>query len=66
MGKAKKVKVSKGGTKDLKICLAEQIESGKVAKSKNRQKVRQRADEEEEVGSHIYFFILLWKRNKND
>ncbi|XP_012221311.1 bystin [Linepithema humile] len=57
MGKAKKVKVSKGETKDSKIGLAEQIESEKVAKPKNRQKVRQRADEEEE-----YVAPILTKR----
>lgn len=57
MGKAKKVKLSKGETQESKIGLAEQIESEKISKPKNRQKIRQRADEEEEVGSYISFFI---------
>ncbi|XP_011882427.1 PREDICTED: bystin [Vollenhovia emeryi] len=47
MGKAKKLKVSKGETKE-KIGLAEQIEREKAVKVKNRRKVRCRADEEEE------------------
>ncbi|XP_071569599.1 bystin [Temnothorax nylanderi] len=48
MGKAKKIKVSKGETKEQKIGLAEQIELEKAVKVKNRQKVRHRADDEEE------------------
>lgn len=54
MGKAKKIKVSKGETKEAKINLADQIELGKAVKVKNRQKVRRRADEEE-VSLRIYF-----------
>ncbi|XP_014472925.1 PREDICTED: bystin [Dinoponera quadriceps] len=45
MGKAKKVKVSKG---EAKVGLAEQIEIEKTTKSKNRQKVRHRTEEDEE------------------
>ncbi|XP_077274344.1 bystin [Temnothorax americanus] len=48
MGKAKKIKVSKGETKEQKIGLAEQIELEKAVKVKNRQKVRHRADDKEE------------------
>lgn len=60
MGKAKKIKVSKGETKASKISLVEQIESEKITKPKNRQKIRQRIDEEEEVSLlHIYFLSKL-------
>ncbi|EFN89984.1 bystin [Harpegnathos saltator] len=45
MGKAKKVKVSKGGTK---ISLADEIELEKTIKSKSRQKIRHRTEEDEE------------------
>lgn len=58
MGKAKKVKVSKGETKESKIALADQIEQEKSVKLKNRQKVRCRADEEE-VSFHICFALFL-------
>jgi len=54
MGKAKKIKVSKGETKEPKIGLADQIEFEKAVKVKNRQKIRHRADEEE-VSLCIYF-----------
>lgn len=57
MGKAKKIKVSKGETKEQKIGLAEQIELERTVKSKNRQKVRRRADDTEEVST--YFIVLL-------
>lgn len=60
MGKAKKIKVSKGETKEPKIGLAEQIEREKAVKFKNRQKVRRRADDEEEVGFRIYFLSILF------
>lgn len=55
MGKAKKVKVSKGGPK---IGLVDQIELEKTVKFKNRQKVRHRTDEDEEVSSYIFRIIL--------
>ncbi|XP_076244398.1 bystin [Calliopsis andreniformis] len=48
MGKAKKVKVSKGETKQQKVPLADQIEDEKTVKSKNRHKIRTRHDEDEE------------------
>ncbi|XP_070149381.1 bystin [Polyergus mexicanus] len=48
MGKARKIKVSKGGTKESKIGLAEQIEFDKAVKPTIRQKIRHRADDEEE------------------
>ncbi|XP_001605626.2 bystin [Nasonia vitripennis] len=48
MGKAKKVKVSKGETSLPKVGLAEQIEEGQFAKPKNRQKLRFRNDDDEE------------------
>lgn len=52
MGKAKKVKVSKGETKQQKVPLAEQIEDEKTLKSKNRNKIKIRTDEDEEVTFH--------------
>jgi len=58
MGKAKKVKVSKGETKEPKIGLADQIELEKEVKVKNRQKIRRRADEEE-VSFSIYFIYCI-------
>lgn len=58
MGKAKKLKVSKGETKEPKIALADQIELEKAVKLKNRQKVRRRADEEE-VSLHICFISFF-------
>lgn len=51
MGKAKKVKVSKG---EPKISLIDQIEQEKTVKPKNRQKVRYHAEEREEVSFHIF------------
>lgn len=55
MGKAKKIKVSKGETKEQKISLADQIEQEKAVKLKNRRKVRHRADDEEEVSLLLNF-----------
>lgn len=60
MGKAKKIKVSKGETKEQKIGLAEQIELEKAVKSKNRQKARRRADDTEEVSTHFIVFLFLF------
>ncbi|XP_034187076.2 bystin [Osmia lignaria lignaria] len=48
MGKAKKVKPSKGETKLPKVGLADQIEEDKTVKSKNRNKIRIRNDADEE------------------
>ena len=48
MGKAKKVKPSKGETKLPKVRLADQIEEDKTVKSKNRNKIRIRNDADEE------------------
>lgn len=48
MGKAKKIKPSKIGSK---IPLEEDIESSKFARSKNRNKIRLRQDEDEQVRS---------------
>ncbi|XP_020296825.1 bystin [Pseudomyrmex gracilis] len=61
MGKAKKTKVSKGETK---IGLAEQIESDKTVKPKNRQKIRFRADEEEYVAPGLTKKILTQARRQ--
>jgi len=59
MGKAKKIKVSKGGTKEPKISLTEQIEIDKAVKPTVRQKIRHRANDEEEVSFHIYLFCII-------
>ncbi|XP_011158306.1 bystin [Solenopsis invicta] len=64
MGKAKKVKVSKGETKESKIALADQIEQEKSVKLKNRQKVRCRADEEEFVAPALTRKILSQARQQ--
>ncbi|XP_076762856.1 bystin [Xylocopa sonorina] len=47
MGKAKKIKVSKGESKQPKVGLADQIEREKTVKSKNRHKIRFRRDEDD-------------------
>ncbi|XP_017759269.1 PREDICTED: bystin [Eufriesea mexicana] len=47
MGKAKKIKISKGETKQPKTALADQIEEEKIVKSKNRQKVRIRNEDDD-------------------
>ncbi|XP_043463652.1 bystin [Leptopilina heterotoma] len=49
MGKAKKIKVSKGEKNVPKVGLADQMEDDKAVKMKNRKKVRIRNDEDEEV-----------------
>ncbi|XP_012534195.1 bystin [Monomorium pharaonis] len=64
MGKAKKLKVSKGETKESKIALADQIEQEKTVKLKNRQKVRHRADEEEYVDPALTNKILSQARQQ--
>ncbi|CAD6216471.1 GSCOCG00004634001-RA-CDS [Cotesia congregata] len=48
MGKAKKVRVSKGDTLPAKVPLADQLEGDGIVKSKNRNKIRFRAEEDEE------------------
>lgn len=47
MGKAKKIKPSRRA--GAKVALGDDIESSKYAKSKNRNKIRLRKDEDEEV-----------------
>ncbi|KAK9303826.1 hypothetical protein QLX08_004564 [Tetragonisca angustula] len=47
MGKAKKIKVSKSEMKQPKMALGDQIEEGKIAKSKNRQKNRIRKEDDD-------------------
>lgn len=47
MGKAKKLKASKGETKQQNVPLADQMEDEKTVKSKNRHKIRFRNDEDE-------------------
>ncbi|XP_050455426.1 bystin [Cataglyphis hispanica] len=64
MGKAKKIKVSKGGTKEPKIGLAEQIEFDKSVKSTIRQKIRHRADDEEYVAPTLAKKILSQARQQ--
>ncbi|KYM80956.1 Bystin [Atta colombica] len=64
MGKAKKVKVSKGETKEPKIGLADQIELEKEVKVKNRQKIRRRADEEEYIAPTLTKKILSQARQQ--
>ncbi|KAL6263728.1 hypothetical protein P5V15_003814 [Pogonomyrmex californicus] len=65
MGKAKKIKVSKGEIKEPKIGLAEQIEREKAVKVKNRQKFRRRADDDEEyVASTLTKKILSQARQQ--
>lgn len=61
MGKAKKVKPSKGETKLPKVGLADQIEEDKTVKSKNRNKIRIRNDADEEVKFAFYNSELLLK-----
>lgn len=59
MGKAKKVKASKGETNQPKLGLAEQIELEKAVRPKSRQKLRLRADEEEEVCIVLFEHVIL-------
>lgn len=64
MGKAKKVKVS-GEKRPPKVGLADQIESDKTVKAKNRQKIRIRNDEDEEyVDPTLTKRILLQARKQ--
>ncbi|KAG8034423.1 hypothetical protein G9C98_007499 [Cotesia typhae] len=53
MGKAKKVRVSKGDTLPAKVPLADQLEGDGIVKSKNRNKIRFRAEENESQFSEI-------------
>ncbi|KAK0078995.1 hypothetical protein PV325_001862 [Microctonus aethiopoides] len=48
MGKAKKIKVSKGHSRPEKVGLTEQIEREKMVKAKLQKKVRYRNDDDEE------------------
>ncbi|KYQ55024.1 Bystin [Trachymyrmex zeteki] len=64
MGKVKKIKVSKGETKEPKIGLADQIEFEKAVKVKNRQKIRRRADEEEYIAPTLTKKILSQARQQ--
>lgn len=57
MGKAKKLKASKGETKQQNVPLADQMEDEKTVKSKNRHKIRFRNDEDEKVIFLFYNFI---------
>lgn len=57
MGKAKKIKPSRRA--GAKVALGDDIESSKYAKSKNRNKIRLRKDEDEEV-SWIGLLISLY------
>ena len=60
MGKAKKIKVSKSEMKQPKMALGDQIEEGKIAKSKNRQKNRIRKEDDDKV-IHVFFNFLKYK-----
>ncbi|XP_078036044.1 bystin [Augochlora pura] len=65
MGKARKVKVSKGETKQPKIALGDQIEDEKTVKPKNRHKIRARNDEDEQfVDSSLTKRILSQARRQ--
>nr|XP_033338310.1 bystin [Megalopta genalis] len=65
MGKAKKVKVSKGETKQLKMALGDQMEDEKTVKPKNRHKIRIRDDEDEKfVDSSLTKKILSQARKQ--
>ncbi|XP_054004576.1 bystin [Hylaeus anthracinus] len=65
MGKAKKLKVSKGETKQSKVTLLDQIEDEKTVKSRNRNKTRVRNDEDEEfVDSSLSKKILSQARQQ--
>lgn len=55
MGKAKRIKPSQVGNK---VALDEDIQSAKFAKPKNRNKIRLRKEEHEEVSSHIFLFVV--------
>ena len=54
MGKAKKMKVTKSESSQPKVSLVEQMEDDQLAKMKNRQKLRFRTDDEEEVRKNLY------------
>ncbi|XP_076289465.1 bystin [Lasioglossum baleicum] len=65
MGKAKKVKVSKGETKHTKLALGDQIEEEKTVKPKNRHKIRSRDDADEKcVDSSLTKRILSQARQQ--
>lgn len=60
MGKAKKIKVSRSEMEQPKMALGDQIEEGKIAKSKNRQKNRVRKENDDKV-IFVYFNFLRYK-----
>ncbi|KZC10066.1 PREDICTED: bystin [Dufourea novaeangliae] len=65
MGKAKKIRVSKGETKQSKVALEDQIAEEKIVKSKNRHKIRIRKDNDEEfVDSSLTKRILSQARQQ--
>ncbi|KAK0179739.1 hypothetical protein PV327_005461 [Microctonus hyperodae] len=65
MGKAKKIKVSKGQSRPEKVGLAEQIEGEKVVKPKLQKKVRLRDDDDEEfVDANLSRKILSQARKQ--
>lgn len=59
MGKAKKIKVSRSEMKQPKMALSDQIEKGKIAKSKNRQKNRVRKEDDDKV-IFVFFNFLRY------
>lgn len=54
MGKAKKIKVSKSEIKQPKISLGDQIEEEKNIKSKKRQKIKIRNEDDDKVKFIIF------------
>lgn len=56
MGKAKKLKFSKQGSK---IALDKQIEEADAIKPKNRNKIRQRKDIDDEVSKYFNFTMYF-------
>lgn len=58
MGKAKRIKVSAGEKRKTKVGLADQIEADKSVTAKNRQKIRNRNDDDEEVSSYLLTYYL--------
>lgn len=59
MGKAKKVRVSKGDNIPKKVPLADQIEGDGIVKSKQRNKLRYRASDDE-VKFYFLFLIVIY------
>lgn len=61
MGKAKKIKVSKSEIKQPKIALGDQIEEEKNIKSKKRQKIKIRNEDDDKVKFIIFLFHKIFK-----